>query len=278
MWLTALETMRQLRTDRMTKRQTRSHGGVPVLVELTRMSVVKASDIFTRHPLNPIITADGPAIPRKLRVQPWCRARRWRDAAAGQGRGPARHLAPARRAQQRRRNGLAIRPETPLIAPEPDTHPEEIWGCEDPRLTWLPELDQWAIAYTAYSRRGPLVSLALTHDFTEVRKMGPVMPPEDKDAALFPRRIDGRWAMIHRPSPLRGFAPHVGFVLARPASLGRPRAAARSPRWGLVGRREDRSRPAAARDRRWLAGLLPRRPLDIGRAHLSRWPGAARPR
>jgi predicted GH43/DUF377 family glycosyl hydrolase len=30
------------------------------------------------------------------------------------------------------------------------------------------------------------------------------MPPEDKDAALFPRRIGGRWALIHRPSPLRG--------------------------------------------------------------------------
>ncbi|HEY5519628.1 MAG TPA: hypothetical protein VIK08_03140 [Candidatus Limnocylindrales bacterium] len=95
---------------------------------------------------------------------------------------------------------------TPLIQPEPDIHPEEIWGCEDPRLTWLPELDQWAIAYTAYSRRGPLVSLALTRDFTEVKKLGPAMPPEDKDAALFPRRLGGRWAMIHRPSPLRGFA------------------------------------------------------------------------
>lgn len=34
MWLTALETMRQLRTDAMTTRQTRSHGGVPLLVEL----------------------------------------------------------------------------------------------------------------------------------------------------------------------------------------------------------------------------------------------------
>lgn len=34
MWLTALETMRQLRTDAMANRQTRSHGGVPVLVEL----------------------------------------------------------------------------------------------------------------------------------------------------------------------------------------------------------------------------------------------------
>ena len=47
--------------------------------------------------------------------------------------------------------------------------PEEIWGCEDPRLTWLPEREEWAIAYTAYSRRGPLVSLATTRDFRTVR-------------------------------------------------------------------------------------------------------------
>jgi Predicted glycosylase len=93
----------------------------------------------------------------------------------------------------------------PLLRPH-EEHPEEIWGCEDPRLTWLPERDEWAISYTAYSRRGPLVSLAMTRDFREVRRLGPVMPPEDKDAALFPRRIGGRWAMIHRPSPLRGGA------------------------------------------------------------------------
>jgi predicted GH43/DUF377 family glycosyl hydrolase len=95
---------------------------------------------------------------------------------------------------------------TPLLQPDPDHHPEEIWGCEDPRLTWLPEREEWAIAYTAYSRRGPLVSLATTTDFRTARRLGAVMPPEDKDAALFPRRIDGRWAMIHRPSPLRGNA------------------------------------------------------------------------
>ena len=94
----------------------------------------------------------------------------------------------------------------PLLAPEPDRHPEEIWGCEDPRLTWLAERNEWAIAYTAYSRRGPLVSLATTADFTQIQRLGPVMPPEDKDAALFPRRIDGRWAMVHRPTPLRGGA------------------------------------------------------------------------
>lgn len=26
------------------------------------------------------------------------------------------------------------------------------------------------------------------------------MPPEDKDAAVFPVRFDGRWAMLHRPA------------------------------------------------------------------------------
>jgi beta-1,4-mannooligosaccharide/beta-1,4-mannosyl-N-acetylglucosamine phosphorylase len=94
----------------------------------------------------------------------------------------------------------------PLLRPDEDHNPEEIWGCEDPRLTWMPEREEWAIAYTAYSRRGPLVSLAVTRDFRTVRRLGPVMPPEDKDAALFPHRFDGRWAMIHRPAPSRGGA------------------------------------------------------------------------
>jgi predicted GH43/DUF377 family glycosyl hydrolase len=78
----------------------------------------------------------------------------------------------------------------PLLRADVEHYPEEIWGCEDPRLTWLPEREEWAIAYTAYSRRGPLVSLAMTKDFRSVQRLGPVMPPEDKDAALFPRRFD----------------------------------------------------------------------------------------
>jgi predicted GH43/DUF377 family glycosyl hydrolase len=94
----------------------------------------------------------------------------------------------------------------PLLKADVDRDPEETWGCEDPRLTWIPEREEWAIAYTAYSRRGPLVSLATTDDFRTARRLGPVMPPEDKDAALFPVRFGGRWAMIHRPSPLRGGA------------------------------------------------------------------------
>ncbi|MFO7287484.1 MAG: glycosidase, partial [Gammaproteobacteria bacterium] len=60
---------------------------------------------------------------------------------------------------------------------------------------------RWVIAYTAFSRGGPLVSLAATEDFKSFERLGAVMTPEDKDAALFPERIGGRWALIHRPVP-----------------------------------------------------------------------------
>jgi predicted GH43/DUF377 family glycosyl hydrolase len=109
---------------------------------------------------------------------------------------------------------------TPLLRSDPELAPEEVWGCEDPRLTWLPDEGTWVVAYTAYSRRGPLVSLATTRDFRELQRLGPVMTPEDKDAALFPRRFAGRWAMIHRPSPVLGGGAYVDLVLAGPPPLG----------------------------------------------------------
>lgn len=87
----------------------------------------------------------------------------------------------------------------PTLLPSPETHPEEAWGIEDPRITYVEELGFWAIAYTSFSRAGPLVSLAATRDFIHFDRFGPVLPPENKDAALFPVRFDGRWAMIHRP-------------------------------------------------------------------------------
>ncbi|HUS72912.1 MAG TPA: hypothetical protein VMY06_07570 [Sedimentisphaerales bacterium] len=95
-------------------------------------------------------------------------------------------------------HGWDVDPE-PTLRPEPESHPEEIWGIEDPRATWLEERGVWAVAYTAFSRGGPLVSLAITRDFRKFNRLGSVMPPEDKDAALFPIRFNGRWAMFHRP-------------------------------------------------------------------------------
>jgi predicted GH43/DUF377 family glycosyl hydrolase len=88
---------------------------------------------------------------------------------------------------------------TPTFPAEPREYPEEIWGIEDPRITYVPELEQYAIAYTSFARGGPGVSLALTRDFRSFERYGVIMPPEDKDAALLPRKIGGYWALIHRP-------------------------------------------------------------------------------
>jgi beta-1,4-mannooligosaccharide/beta-1,4-mannosyl-N-acetylglucosamine phosphorylase len=88
---------------------------------------------------------------------------------------------------------------SPILVPDVENYPEELWGIEDPRVTRLDELDMWAVTYTAYSRGGPAVCLATTEDFHEFERLGPVMPPENKDAALFPERINGDWMMIHRP-------------------------------------------------------------------------------
>jgi len=93
--------------------------------------------------------------------------------------------------------------QQPTLLPDPES-PEELWGIEDPRITYVGELKKYVIAYTAYSRVGPGVDLALTEDFKHFERYGMIMPPEDKDAALFPHRIDGRWAMIHRPVSFHG--------------------------------------------------------------------------
>lgn len=48
--------------------------------------------------------------------------------------------------------------------------------------------------YTAFSEFTPLVSRASTKDFVNFQWVGSVMPPEDKDAALFSVKFKGRYA------------------------------------------------------------------------------------
>jgi len=43
------------------------------------------------------------------------------------------------------------------------------------------------------------VSLAITKNFRTFARLGGLLPPEDKDSCLMPRRFKGRFALIHRP-------------------------------------------------------------------------------
>jgi len=96
-------------------------------------------------------------------------------------------------------DGWKIDPQ-PTLLPDPQNYPEEEWGIEDPRITYLPELGKYGVTYTSFSQAGPMVSLALTEDFHTYEKIGPLTNPCNKDAALLPRRFNGLWALIHRPT------------------------------------------------------------------------------
>jgi predicted GH43/DUF377 family glycosyl hydrolase len=89
--------------------------------------------------------------------------------------------------------------DKPTLLPDPINHREELWGIEDPRITFVEELGKYVVAYTAFGRSGPGVALAMTEDFRRFERVGLVMQPDDKDAALLPRRIDGNFALLHRP-------------------------------------------------------------------------------
>ncbi len=96
----------------------------------------------------------------------------------------------------------------PTLIADPTNYPEEIWGIEDPRITFLPDLGKYAVTYTAYSRGGACVSLALTEDFKSFQRLGDILPPWDKDAALLPRKYNGAWKLIHRPTTT-GYGSHI---------------------------------------------------------------------
>lgn len=141
--------------------------------------------------------------------------------------------------------------ETPTLEPHPD-HPEEAWGVEDPRVTYLPDEERYAVLYTAYSQRGPSVALALTEDFRSFERVGVIFPPEDKDAALFPRRIGGRWMAIHRPVTHEEANMYLSTSpdLAAWSVYGQILEARRGPWWDAV--RVGLSPPPIETERGWL--------------------------
>lgn len=80
------------------------------------------------------------------------------------------------------------------------TLPEEVKGCEDPRIVEFEEC--YYVFYTAYDGVKARVSVAKTTDFIQYNKLGVIDHfGYDKDAFMFPERINGKIAYMHRISP-----------------------------------------------------------------------------
>jgi beta-1,2-mannobiose phosphorylase / 1,2-beta-oligomannan phosphorylase len=108
------------------------------------------------------------------------------------------------------RLGIALEPEEPW-----ERNPSTA-GVEDPRITFIGELDLYLMTYTAYGPAGPRIALASSRDLGAWERLGPAAFASDdalgrdlelfanKDAVLFPERVprpDGEpaFALLHRP-------------------------------------------------------------------------------
>jgi predicted GH43/DUF377 family glycosyl hydrolase len=174
-------------------------------------SLARYETLFHRHPQNPILTAADWPYPVHTVFN--AGATRLPDGTTlllcrVEDRRGHSHLCAARSV-----NGVdrwTIDP-APTLMPDPEKYPEELWGIEDPRITFVEELGKYVVAYTAFSKGGPGVALALTEDFRHFERYGLVMQPDDKDAALLPRRINGSFALLHRPRTDSGAHVWISF-------------------------------------------------------------------
>jgi predicted GH43/DUF377 family glycosyl hydrolase len=171
----------------------------PLTVEQQESHNWADDSLFTRHPDNPILSRKDWPYPVNSVFNAGATLLPDGDTlllCRVEDRRGLSHLCAARSANGI--DGWRIDP-APTLMPNPREYPEEVWGIEDPRITYIPDLKQYAIAYTSFARGGPGVSLALTQDFKSFERYGVIMTAEDKDAALLPRKIGGNWALIHRP-------------------------------------------------------------------------------
>lgn len=124
------------------------------------------------------------------------------------------------------------------IDPAPALEPQgefEAYGIEDPRATYID--NRWWITYVAVSQHGMATALASTTDFNYFDRHGLIFPIENKDVVIFPEKIGGHYAALHRPSGSAKFGKR-SIWLARSPDL---------KNWGqhrIILRAEDLSAPA----------------------------------
>ncbi len=87
--------------------------------------------------------------------------------------------------------------DRPVLSPR---EPWEARGVEDPRITHLDGV--FYMTYTGYSARGTRAAMARSTNLITWERMGIILPNENnKDHTLFPEKINGRYALLHRRPP-----------------------------------------------------------------------------
>lgn len=106
------------------------------------------------------------------------------------------------------RLGYALEPAAPYEMRPPNRGG---MGCEDPRVTFVPVLDRYVMAYTGFGPDGPRIAVAVSVDAITWQRLGlvdfsaPGLPNgDDKDGVFFPEPVRSpsgvlSLAFYHRP-------------------------------------------------------------------------------
>ncbi|MEO6845668.1 MAG: glycoside hydrolase family 130 protein [Chthoniobacterales bacterium] len=86
----------------------------------------------------------------------------------------------------------------------------EAYGVEDARITKLD--DRYYINYSAVSRDSWYTNMMSTTDFHLLEHHGIIFPPQNKDVSLFPRKIGGKFAALHRPHNFDFGSPSIWYA------------------------------------------------------------------
>ncbi len=90
----------------------------------------------------------------------------------------------------------------------------ETGGVEDPRITQIE--GSFAVTYSAYHagiKNRVRVSLAVTKDFKQFTRYGPMLQSDMRNVVLFPEKIDGQYVALMRPNDVT--EGDVGGVFTR---------------------------------------------------------------
>jgi predicted GH43/DUF377 family glycosyl hydrolase len=74
----------------------------------------------------------------------------------------------------------------------------QTFGIEDCRVTYLE--NKYYLTFTAVSENGVGVGLRTTTDWKTFENHGMIIPPHNKDCAIFTEKINGKYYALHRPS------------------------------------------------------------------------------
>ncbi len=83
----------------------------------------------------------------------------------------------------------------------------EAFGVEDARITQID--GAYYVNYTAASGLGIVTALARTADFRTFERLGIIFGPDNKDVAIFPEKIGGRYHAFHRPAVRHAGLPSI---------------------------------------------------------------------